>query len=381
MPKLKTIKDINVKNKRVLVRVDLNIEGEEKLAKIERILPTLRYLIKEKSKIILISHLGRPDGKVVSNLRLDAVVRELERVLRKKVRKLDDAIGKKVQEVIGAMKPGGVMLLENIRFYPEEEKNFLKFAKELAKLGDVFVNEAFAVSHRKHASVVGLTKFLPSVAGFLFYQEVEELNRALYHPKHPLLVIIGGAKVETKIKVIEKFLKKADKVLIGGALPNTIFAACGINMGKSFVEKKMFSVVKKLDLDNPKLQLPNDFVCQNAGIVVRGINAVKDNESALDIGPKSVELFLDSIQKAKMIVWNGPLGLVEKEPFNKSSEIIAKAIAKSKAYSIVGGGDTSAFIRKIGLEKKFDYVSTGGGAMLDYLANETLPGIEALKGI
>ena len=277
------------------------------------------------------------------------------------------------------MQVGDIIMLENIRFYPEEEKNSLKFAKELAKLGDVFVNDAFAVSHRKQASVIGIAKYLPSVAGFLLQKEVKELNNALHKPKHPLVIIIGGAKVSTKIKVIEKFLEKADKVLIGGALPNTIFAACGINMGKSFIEKEMFGVVKKLDLDNPKLQLPNDFVCQNAEIVVRGINAVKENESVLDIGPRSAGLFLESIQKAKMIIWNGPLGLIEKKPFDKSSEIIAKAIVQSKAYSIIGGGDTIAFIRKLGLENKFSYVSTGGGAMLDYLANETLPGIKALE--
>lgn len=381
VPKLKTIKDINVKNKRVLMRVDFNVplEGKEKIAKIKAAMPTLKYLIKQESKIILISHLGRPKGKIVKELRLNSVANELEKLLRKEVRKLDSIIGKEVEQVVEKMKPGEIVMLENIRFYPEEEKNSPKFAKELSKLGDIFINEAFAVSHRKHASIIGITKYLPSVAGPLFEQEIKELNKVLRNPKRPLVVIIGGVKVATKIKVIEKFLKRADKLIIGGALPNTIFAARDINVGQSFVEKDMFKVVEELDLESPKIQLPTDFVCQNSEIVIRGINAVKENESILDMGPRTVKLFLESIKDTKTIVWNGPLGLIEKKPFDKASEILAKAIAQSRAYSIVGGGDTAAFIRKLGLEKKFNYVSTGGGAMLEYLANETLPGIEALN--
>ena len=381
VPKLKTIKDINFKNKRVLMRVDFNVplEGKEKIAKIKAAIPTLKYLIKQKSKIILISHLNRPKGKIIEELRLDSVAKKLEKLLRKGVRKLDSIIDKKVEQVVEKMKPGEIIMLENIRFYPEEEKNSPKFAKELSKLGDVFINEAFAVSHRKHASIISITKYLPSVAGPLFQQEIKELNKILQKPERPLVVVIGGAKVATKIKVIEKFLKRADKLIIAGALPNTIFAARDINVGQSFVEKDMFKVVEKLDLESPKLQLPVDFVCQNSEIVVRGINAVKENESILDMGPKTIKLFLESIKNAKTIVWNGPLGVVEKKPFDRTSEILAKAIVQSKAYSIVGGGDTAAFIKKLGLEKKFNYVSTGGGAMLEYLANETLPGIEALN--
>jgi len=381
VPKLKTIKDINVKNKRVLMRVDFNVplESKKKLAKIRVTMPTLKYLIKQESKIILISHLGRPKGKIIEELRLDSVANELEKLLRKKIQKLDSIIGKEVEQVVEKMKPGEIIMLENIRFYPEEEKNSPKFAKELSKLGDIFINEAFAVSHRKHTSIIGITKYLSSIAGPLFQQEIKELNKVLHKPEHPLVVIIGGAKVATKIKVIEKFLKRADKLIIAGALPNTIFAARDINVGQSFVEKDMFKVVEELDLESPKIQLPVDFVCQNSEIVVRGINAVKENESILDMGPRTVKLFLESIRDAKMIVWNGPLGVVEKKPFDRASEILAKAIAQSKAHSIIGGGDTAAFARKLGLEKKFNYVSTGGGAMLEYLANETLPGIDALN--
>jgi 3-phosphoglycerate kinase len=276
------------------------------------------------------------------------------------------------------MKSGDVIMLENVRFNLGEEKNDPKFAKELAKLGDIYINEAFA-SLQGHVSTIGLPKFLPSAVGFLFEKEAKELSRIFKNPKRPLVVIIGGAKVVIKIKVIEKFLKKADKLLIGGVLANTIFAAKGIEMGKSLAEKDMFKVVEGLDLENPKFQLPVDFVCQNFEISLRSINAVKENESAFDLGPRTVELFCQLIRDAKMVVWNGPLGLVEKEPFDRASEAIAKAIAQSKAYSIVGGGDTIAFIKRLGLEKKFNYVSTGGGAMLKYLADETLPGIEALK--
>lgn len=378
---LKTLKQVDVKNKRVLVRVDFNIplKKKEKLAKIESVIPTLKYLIKKKSKIILITHLGRPNGEFVDDLRLDFVAKEVGKFLKKKIQKLDGVVGKKIQEAVKKMKPGDIVMLENIRFYPEEEKNSPKLAKELANLGDIFVNDAFAVSHRKHVSTVGVAKYLPSVAGFLFQQEVRELNRVLCEPEHPLVVIIGGVKVSTKIKVIEKFLKKADKLLIGGALPNTIFAAKGIDMGKSFVEREMFKVVEKLDLKDPKLQLPNDFICQNGEISIRTINAIRENEAVFDMGPRTVEMFCESIKQAKTIVWNGPLGVIEKKPFDKGTEVIAKAIVESEAYSIIGGGDLGAFIRKLGLEKKFNYVSTGGGAMLEYLVNETLPGIEALK--
>jgi len=384
MFKFKTLKDINVKNKRVLVRVDFNLslDDDGKITddfRIKEALPTIEYLLKKGAKVILMSHLGDPEGKFVKKLKMDVVQNRLMEHLDYSIVKAKDCIGKEIEDWTKEMQPGEILLLENLRFHPEEEANNLKFAKSLAKLGDIYVNEAFGVSHRKHASVVGAPKFLPSVAGFCLQKEVEELSKVLFKPKRPLVVIIGGAKVSTKIKVIEKFLEKADKLLLGGALVNTVFAATGISLGKSFIEKKVFKIVEKLNLENPKIQLPNDFVCQNVELSVRGINAVKENESVFDIGPQSVELFSESIEEAKMIVWNGPLGLIEKKPFNKGTEAIAKAIIKSRAYSIVGGGDTVVFIRKLGLEKKFKYVSTGGGAMLDYLAHETLPGIEALK--
>jgi len=384
MSKFKNLQDINVKNKRVLVRVDFNLSlnDDGKITddfRIKEALPTIEYLLKKGAKIILMSHLGDPEGKFVEKLKMDVIQNRLLEYLDYSIVKAKDCIGKEIEDWTYEMRGGEILLLENLRFHKEEEANNIKFAKSLAKLGDIYVNEAFGVSHRKHASVVGVPKLLPSAAGFCLQKEVEELSRVLFQPKRPLVVIIGGAKVSTKIKVIEKFLEKADKLLLAGALVNTVFAARGISLGKSFIEKNVFEIVKKLNLENPKIQLPNDFICQNSEISARGINAVKENESVFDIGPKSAELFLELIREAKMIVWNGPLGLVEKQPFDRSSEVIAKGIAESRAYSIVGGGDTVVFIRKLGLEKKFNYVSTGGGAMLDYLANETLPGIEALK--
>jgi len=384
MFKFKTVQDINVKNKRVLVRVDFNLslDDDGKIAddfRIKEALPTIEYLLKKGAKVILMSHLGDPEGKFVKKLKMDVIQNRLLEYLDYSIVKAKDCIGKEIEDWTYEMQPGEILLLENLRFHPEEEANDIKFAKSLAKLGDIYVNEAFGVSHRKHASIVGVPKFLPSAAGFCLQKEAEELSGVLFKPKRPLVVIIGGAKVSTKIKVIEKFLEKADKLLLGGALVNTVFAAKGLSLGKSFIEKNVFEIVEKLNLENPKIQLPNDFTCQNSEISARGINAVKENESVFDIGPQSVELFLRSIREAKTIVWNGPVGLVEKKPFERSSEAIAKGIAESSAYSIVGGGDTVVFIRKLGLEEKFNYVSTGGGAMLDYLVHETLPGIEALK--
>ncbi len=387
MSKLKTLKDINVKNKRVLMRVDFNVVLDEKGNivddfRIKEAIPTVDYLLKKGAKVILMSHLGDPEGKFVKKLKMDVIQNRLMECLDYSIVKAEDCMGQKIEDWTFEMQPGEILLLENLRFHEEEKANDIKFAKSLARLGDIYVNEAFGESHRKYASIVGVPKFLPAIAGFLFQKEIEELNKVLFNSEHPLVIIIGGAKVSTKIKVVEKFLEKADKLLLGGALVNTIFAAKGINVGRSFIEKDMFSVVEKLNLENSKLSLPVDFATwselDSGQVQTRGINAVEKNESVFDIGPKSAGLFSEIIKEAKTIVWNGPLGMIEKKPFDKGSEIIARAIVESGAYSIVGGGDAVRFIRGLGLENKFSYVSTGGGAMLDYLANETLPGIEAL---
>lgn len=387
MPNFKTLKQVDFKNKRALLRVDFNVPMGEDLEidkserwRIEASLPTVKYLTKHRAKIIIIAHLGRPNGKKVKNLSLEPVAKELGKLLKKKVVFSEEITGWNVQKKIERMKFGDILMLENIRFYSGENKNSPKFSKELAELGDIFINDAFANSHRNHASIVGIPEFLPSVAGFLFEKEIEELNKVLKEPKRPLIAIIGGAKISTKIKVINKFLKIADGVLIGGALANTIFAAQGIFIGNSVIEKQAFSEVKKINLKNPKLFLPPDLgLYSEKGVFYREFNEIKKGEKALDIGLKAINLFCDAIKNAKMIIWNGPLGFYTQKPFDKSSIEISKAIAKSKAYSVVGGGDTTAFLREVKMDKVFNHVSTGGGAMLDYLVNETLPGIRVLE--
>jgi len=374
MSKFKTLRQAEIKKKRALVRVDFNIPlgdnlriGKNERWRIEAVLPTLKYLIKQKAKIILISHLGRPGGRKIKKLSLRPVAQELEKLLKKKIIFSEEVVGWNVEKKIENIKFGNILVLENIRFHSGEEKNSPKLAKDLAGLGDIFINDAFAVSHRKHASIVGIPEFLPSVAGFLFEKEINELNKILFKPKHPLVVIIGGAKISTKIKIINKFLKIADRVLIGGALANTIFAAQGIFMADSVIEEKAFSEIKKINPPvggkNPKLFLPIDLALysKDGKIFYREVNKVEKEEKALDIGPKSIDLFCDLTKRAKMVVWNGPLGLITQKP------------------SVAGGGDTAAFLREIGKEKVFNHLSTGGGAMLDYLANETLPGIESLS--
>lgn len=378
MSKIETLKKLDVKNKRVLVCVNFDVPINEKGKildnfKIKESLPTIEYLIKQKAKIILISYVGRPGGKKVKRLSLKPITDELSRLLKRKVIFSKNIFGKNIGH-------NNILLLENIRFWADEEKNSLEFAKKLAKLGDIYINEAFANSHRENASIMGIPKFLPSVPGFLFEKEIEELGKIIKNPKKPLVAIIGGAKIETKIKVINKFLKIADKVLIGGALANTIFASQGIAMGGSLIDKDSFSEVKKINLKNPKLFLPIDLgIWDGKNAFYRDIGPLQWFEKALDIGPKTMHLFCDMVMNAKMVVWNGPLGLTDQKPFDEASMGLIEAIDKSNAYAIVGGGDTIGFINKIGKNKVFDWMSTGGGAMLDYLVNDTLPGIEALR--
>ncbi|MBD3282046.1 MAG: phosphoglycerate kinase [Candidatus Portnoybacteria bacterium] len=382
MHKFKLLKDFDVKKKRVLMRVDFNIPlGDDKKIssnerwRIEAVLPTLKYLVEQNSKVILISHLGRPGGKRVDGLSLKPAAEELSVLLNKEVGFLEKTIGDEVNQRIEKMNWGDVLLLENLRFLKEEKENSEDFSKELARFGDVYVNDAFSVSHRKHASVVGVVKFLSGCAGFLFEKEIKEFDKVLGFSEKPFVAVVGGAKISTKIGVINKFLDLADNVLVGGALSNTILAKEGCFMGESLVEE----CAEKINTNNEKLILPVDFgVWNGKSSTYINIRNVEKGEKALDIGPKSIDLFSGFIKKAKLVVWNGPLGLVEKKPFDKSTTAIAKEISNSQAYSVVGGGDTVAFLRKCGINK-FDHISTAGGAMLSYLANETLPGIKALE--
>jgi triosephosphate isomerase len=385
MPSIKTLKDIDLKNKRALVRVNFDVPLDkngniEDDFRIRESLPTIKYLIKNKCRIILISHLGRPEGKKLKKYSLRPTAKRLGELLKKEIVFLGKTSGKQAEKISETIQPGDILMLENLRFDAREEKNSAEFAQELSKLGSIFINEAFPVCHREHASIVGIPNYLPSAAGFCLEKEIRELNRILFHPQKPLIAIIGGAKISTKIKIINKFLYIADRVLIGGALANTIFAKQGFDMADSTIDKESFSDVDKINLKNPKLFLPIDLgIWDGERAHYREVGNLKKGEKALDIGLKTIDLFISLIKGAKTIIWNGPLGLTTQKPFDRGSAEATGAIHHSGAYSIVGGGDTIAFINEIKKEKVFSYLSTGGGAMLDYLAKETLPGIEALE--
>lgn len=378
---LKTLKKVKIVGKKTLVRVDLNVPIiNSKIAddtRIRAILPTLKYLVKNKAKVILISHLGDPKGKKDIRYSLKPVAKYL------KIKFLDDCLGENNEVIIAKMKPGEIVLLENLRFYAGEEENSDDFAKKLANLADIYINEAFSVSHRNHASLVAITKFLPSYAGFLMEGEVEALDKIFKNPNHPLIAIIGGAKISTKIKVIKNLLKKVDYLLVGGALANNFFKAQGNEVGKSLIEEKMLEEAKNL-LKEEKLILPVDVKTDKGRN--KTVKEVDKDENILDIGEKTIELFSKLIKKAKMIIWNGPLGLFEKNDFKKGTEKIAKNIlANHQAKVIIGGGETIASLKiknqsanwrtKI---KNNVFISTGGGAMLKFLEGGTLPGIKPL---
>ncbi len=388
---MKFLRDFNFEDKRVLVRVDFNVPlGNDKQVdekedwRLRAVLPTINYLSRQKAKIILLAHLGRPRGKKEKELMLDPVSQRLEELLNQKILKLDDCIGPEVEKNIVKMNPGEIVLLENLRFYPEEKENSPDFAKQLAKLGDFYVNDAFGTSHRAHASINGLPKHLPNCAGLLLEKEIKNLSKVLNELENPLLVIIGGVKISTKIKFIEVFLKKADNLILGGALANTVIRAKGFAIGKSIIEEEMVDQVKKLELTSIKLHLPVDAVASvdvsgNKDSRIAPIGKTKEDEMILDIGPESEDLFRKIIFQAKVIIWNGPMGIFEVDKFAKGSREIAKAVVQSSAFSVAGGGDTIALLEQLNLFDKIDHVSTGGGSMLKFLAGEKLPGIEALN--
>lgn len=357
---LKSIKnaDIDIKNKKVILRTDFNVLVEKGRVtegfRIEKSLPTIKFLKKKGTKIIIISHITEGRGK-----NLEPAVRYLNKFV--KARLLTGIFGSDIKKVISKMKGGDIIVLKNLRTDKREEKNDKIFSKKLAEFGDIYVNDAFSVSHREHASVVGITKHLPSYAGFLFGDELKNLSKAL-KPKHPFLLILGGIKFGTKLKVLEKFIKIADKIFIGGALANVFFRAKGENIGNSKFDSKVN--IKKY-LNNPKIILP--------------IDVRKSNNVILDAGPRTIKMLSKFIKKSKFILWNGPLGSFEKKGFEKGTKSLVKELAKSKAEVIAGGGDSIAVIHKLGLMKNFYFVSTAGGAMLEFLANGTLPGVEALK--
>jgi len=389
----KSIKDIDVKGKRVFCRVDFNVPmSEGKVTddtRIKAALPTIQYLSDQGAIVILASHLGRPKGEVKEDLRLTPVATRLSELLNKKVEKADEAFGENVKEQISNLQEGHIILLENVRFYPGEEKNDPELAKAFAELADVYVNDAFGAAHRAHASTEGIAKFLPSAAGFLMDKELEVLGKALSNPERPFTAIIGGAKVKDKIGVIDNLLEKVDNLIIGGGLAYTFIKAQGHEVGKSLLEED------KLDLANTfiakakekgvNFYMPVDVVIADdfsvdANTKIVSIEEIPSDWEALDIGPKTRETYKKVIQESKLVIWNGPMGVFELEPFANGTKAIAEALAEAKdTYSVIGGGDSAAAVEQFGLADQMSHISTGGGASLEFMEGKVLPGVAALN--
>lgn len=389
----KTIRDIDLKNKKVLVRCDFNVPFDEegKISDNRRIvaaLPTIKYLLENNCKIILCSHLGRPKGEFKKEFSLKPVAEELSRLLNVEVKLSEDVVGESARTLTNNMQEGEIVLLENVRFEAGEEKNDEELSKKLASLAEVYVNDAFGTAHRAHSSTTGLASFLPAVSGFLIEKELEFLGNALENPQRPFVAILGGKKVSDKIGVIDSLLEKVDTLIIGGGMAYTFFKSMGYNVGKSICEEDKLelaqSLIKKAEEKNVKLLLPIDNVVADEFSPDANTKEVLSNEipegwEGLDIGPKTVELFEQELKNAKTIIWNGPLGLFEYEKFSNGTNEIAKCLASlNEATTIIGGGDSAAAVEKIGLADKMTHISTGGGASLEFLEGEKLPGIEAL---
>jgi phosphoglycerate kinase len=385
----KTVRDFDLKGKRALVRVDFNVPiadgvvGDDK--RIRASLPTLQYLLDQGASLILMSHLGRPKGGPDPAFSLKPAADVLSKLLDRPVQMASDSVGSEVEAQARALRPGEVLMLENVRFHKEEEKNDEGFARQLAALGDVYVNDAFGSAHRAHASTEAVARFLPAVAGFLMEQELEHLGRATQNPEHPFVAILGGAKVSDKIAVIENLLRQADMVLIGGGMANTFFKAQGNEVGTSLVEPDALEQAQRLLLaGGGKLRLPVDVVvadklANDAQRKVVPENGVEPGWNILDIGPETAKQFGEVIQGAKLVVWNGPMGVFEMPNFADGTFAIARAIADSGAISVIGGGDSASAVKKAGVASKMTHVSTGGGASLEFLEGRELPGVAALN--
>ncbi|MEX2461171.1 MAG: phosphoglycerate kinase [Paenibacillaceae bacterium] len=388
----KSVRDVELKGKKVFVRVDFNVPLEEgKITddtRIRETLPTIKFLIDAGAKVILASHLGRPNGQVAEELRLTPVAARLSELLGKSVAKADEAIGEVVQAQVAKLKDGDVLLLENVRFYGGEEKNDPELAKAFASLADLFVNDAFGAAHRAHASTAGIAQFIPAVAGLLMEKELNVLGKALTHPERPFTAIIGGAKVKDKISVIENLLNLADNIIIGGGLAYTFLKAQGYEIGNSLVDNS------KLELALTFLQtakdkgvsflLPIDIVVadafsKDANTQIVGVDGIPAGWEGIDIGPKTSALFAKTIADSKLIVWNGPMGVFEIEPFSHGTRAVAEACATTSGYTIIGGGDSAAAVEKFHLAEKMDHMSTGGGASLEFMEGKALPGVVALQ--
>lgn len=387
-----TIEDIDVAGKRVFVRVDFNVPMDEHHeitddTRIRAALPTIRYLIAHGAKVILASHLGRPKGKVDDKYRLGPVAYRLEELLGRPVMKVGDVVGDEAKRAVAGLKEGDVLLLENVRFEPGEEKNDPALAKEMASLADIFVNDAFGAAHRAHASTAGIAEYLPAVAGFLMKKEIDFLGKALENPDKPFLAILGGAKVSDKIGVIDNLLNKVDTLIIGGGMAFTFLKAQGQKVGKSLLEEDKIELARqmmeKAQAKGVEVLLPVDVVvadrvAEDVPVNVVDVNHIPDDQMGLDIGPRTIDLFNEAIGQAKTIVWNGPMGVFEMAPFAEGTFAIARAMAASQAVTIVGGGDSASAVEKAGVAEKMTHISTGGGASLEFLEGKKLPGVEAL---
>lgn len=388
----KTIEDLNIKGKKVLVRVDFNVPMDENcritdVKRIEGVLPTIKYLKNKGAKIILMSHLGRPKGKFNPIFSLKPVSEKLSELLNESIVFANDVIGEDAYKKSSDLKEGQIMLIENVRFHAEEEKNDLDFAKRLSLLGDIFVNDAFGTAHRAHASTTGVAEYLPSAVGFLVEKELKIMGDAINNPKRPFIAILGGAKVSDKIGVIENLMEKVDMLLIGGGMAYTFFKAMGREIGKSIVEEDKIELANRiLDKANSKgikIMLPIDNVVSNEFKEDTNYKTVDSDKipadyMGMDIGEKTIEIFSEAILSAKTVIWNGPMGVFEMKAFSKGTFALADAMSKVNGTTIIGGGDSAAAIEQLGFADKMTHISTGGGASLEFFEGKVLPGIDAI---
>ncbi|MBM7865964.1 phosphoglycerate kinase [Heliobacterium gestii] len=387
-----SLRDIDVRGKRVLVREDLNVPLKKGVitddTRIRMTLPTLQYLIERGARVIVASHLGRPKGQPVDEFRLTPVAQRLAELLGKPVTKVDDSIGPQVEAAVASMQEGDLLLLENVRFYKEEEKNDKAYAKALAGLADIYVNDAFGTAHRAHASTAGVAEHLPAVAGFLMEKELAMLGKAVTQPERPFVAVIGGAKVSDKIGVIENLLAKVDSLIIGGGMANTFLRALGYETGTSLVETDKVDLAGELILrakaQKVNLLLPTDVVVTQAFEASAPqrtvpVNAIEPGWMALDIGPETARLYANVVKEAATVLWNGPMGVFEFDEFAKGTEAVARAMAECRGITVIGGGDSVAAVNKVGVAERMSHISTGGGASLEFLEGKTLPGVAVLR--
>ncbi|MGF7035803.1 phosphoglycerate kinase [Paenibacillus mucilaginosus] len=388
----KSVRDVEVGGKRVFVRVDFNVPLENgKITddtRIRETVPTIKYLTERGAKVILASHMGRPNGAVVEELRLTPVAARLSELLGQPVTKADEAVGAAVQAQVAELKDGDVLLLENVRFYAGEEKNDAELAKQFAELADLYVNDAFGAAHRAHASTEGIAHHLPAVGGLLMEKELDVLGRALNNPERPFTAIVGGAKVKDKIAVIEKLIEIADNIIIGGGLSYTFFKSKGLEIGKSLVDNDRLELVQQFERKAKEkginFLLPVDVVVgdkfgADANTKIVNIDEIPADWEAFDIGPKTREIYAKTIAESKLVVWNGPMGVFELEPFKNGTQAVAEACAATAGYTVIGGGDSAAAVEKFHLGDKMDHISTGGGASLEFMEGKALPGVVALQ--